>query len=152
MNMNTEYRVVFSTRPPSLPPLPFNAFTFSPPAFLWREGRPPSWLLPEPGQRSLCGLVGLTAEQSRRRNSILGSLNSIYFSSILSLELPTGKMSVLLKRNGGGFDVKVTQSFQKKQCPGSQSLGSSPNFAIHLPPCDQQLLTDTVKWLNEKQY
>jgi len=52
--------------------------------------------------------VVLNAKQSRRRNAILGSLNYIYFSRILGLELPRRNNGCFVEKAGvGGLDVKV---------------------------------------------
>lgn len=75
------------------------------------------------GQHPLCGLVVLSAKQSRRRNSILDSLNYIYFSSILGLEhLERKNVCFGEKEEVGGLDVKVTEFLGKTVARVSKCL------------------------------
>lgn len=103
------------------------------------------WLFSESRQCLLCGFVVLDAKQSRRQNAILGSLNYIYFSRILGLELPRRNNGCFVEKAGvGGLDVKATHS-----APGQRAWILVPKFAIHLNQCELMLsclIYKVAKW------
>lgn len=108
-------RTVFSS--PNSDCLYIPSPSFSPPTFLWGED-PLSLALTcsfLSGQNFLCGLVVLRAKQSRRRNSILGSVSYSYCSSISGLGLPKRKKCVFWWKGRSGWIKCECNSFWKKK-------------------------------------